>query len=64
MNYPSATKRASSESNPDGMDSGATDHRRMPSEALFCGQREVRIVHAGREYRLFVTRKDKLILTK
>lgn len=64
MNYPSAIKRASSEPNPDGTDADATSRRCMTSEALFRGRREVRIVHAGQEYRLFVTSKGKLILTK
>lgn len=31
---------------------------------LFRGRREVVIVHAGQEYRLRITRADKLILTK
>ncbi len=38
--------------------------RCLSSDELFRGRREVRIVHAGQEYRLFVTSKDKLILTK
>ena len=31
---------------------------------LFAGQREVLIVHHGEEYRLRITRQEKLILTK
>jgi hemin uptake protein HemP len=36
----------------------------VPSTALFQGRREVVIVHRGVEYRLRITRADKLILTK
>jgi len=38
--------------------------RPLPSAALFQGRREVIIVHHGQEYRLRITRADKLILTK
>jgi hemin uptake protein HemP len=38
--------------------------RRVPSAALFQGRREIIIVHQGQEYRLRITRADKLILTK
>jgi hemin uptake protein HemP len=38
--------------------------RRIPSPTLFDGDREVVIVHEGQEYRLRITRSDKLILTK
>jgi len=38
--------------------------RQVPSAALFQGQREIVIVHHGQEYRLRITRADKLILTK
>jgi hemin uptake protein HemP len=38
--------------------------RRIYSPALFRGDREVVIVHEGQEYRLRITRADKLILTK
>ncbi len=34
------------------------------SPALFRGHREVVIVHRGQEYRLRITKADKLILTK
>ena len=34
------------------------------SRELFCGRREVRIEHAGQTYRLRITRRNKLILTK
>lgn len=37
---------------------------RLSSRELFRGQREIVILHAGHEYRLRITRADKLILTK
>jgi hemin uptake protein HemP len=37
---------------------------RVYSPALFGGEREVVIIHQGQEYRLRITRADKLILTK
>ncbi len=37
---------------------------RLASTALFRDGREVVIVHRGQEYRLRITRADKLILTK
>ena len=40
-----------------------TTPRRVPSGALLGAHREVVIVHNGREYRLRLTRNDKLILT-
>lgn len=43
---------------------GATEHRRMTSETMFRGHGELRILHAGQEYRLSITSKGKLILTK
>ena len=36
----------------------------VDSMALFAGGREIVIRHAGSEYRLRITRTDKLILTK
>jgi hemin uptake protein HemP len=38
--------------------------RRIDSAFLLQGGRELRIAHAGEEYRLRLTRNDKLILTK
>jgi hemin uptake protein HemP len=38
--------------------------RQLTSAALFQGRREIVIVHHGQEYRLRITRADKLILTK
>ena len=40
-----------------------SDAKRISSEALFGEQREVVILHNGREYRLRLTQNDKLILT-
>lgn len=38
--------------------------RSISSSALFRGGREVVIIHRGQEYRLRITKADKLILTK
>jgi hemin uptake protein HemP len=38
--------------------------RRIQSLALFRGYREIVIVHQGSEYRLRITKGDKLVLTK
>ncbi len=38
--------------------------REYSSQCLFQGAREIRIRHAGQEYRLRITQHDKLILTK
>jgi hemin uptake protein HemP len=37
---------------------------RIASTDVFRGQREVVIIHRGQEYRLHITKADKLILTK
>jgi hemin uptake protein HemP len=37
---------------------------RIASTDLFHGRREILIVHHGTEYRLQITKADKLILTK
>ena len=37
---------------------------RIVSTELFRGRREIVIVHRGQEYRLHITKADKLILTK
>jgi hemin uptake protein HemP len=37
---------------------------RLASTELFRGRREIVIVHRGQEYRLHITKADKLILTK
>jgi hemin uptake protein HemP len=49
---------------PAGAGDGAGAARRVNSAALLGRQREVVIVHRGQEYRLRVTKSDKLILTK
>jgi hemin uptake protein HemP len=41
-----------------------TRNKRIDSSRLLAGSREVVIEHAGQEYRLRLTRNDKLILTK
>lgn len=38
--------------------------RQLESLALFRGHREIVILHQGTEYRLRITKGDKLILTK
>jgi hemin uptake protein HemP len=43
---------------------GARQARRVDSETLLQREREVVIVHRGQEYRLRLTKSDKLILTK
>jgi hemin uptake protein HemP len=43
---------------------GAPHVRRVESPTLFERGREVVIVHHGQEYRLRITKSDKLILTK
>ncbi|SFC12127.1 hemin uptake protein HemP [Devosia psychrophila] len=40
------------------------DRKTIASTELFDGQTEVLILHNGEQYRLRVTRQDKLILTK
>ena len=40
------------------------DAVRIASTELFRGGREIVIVHRGQEYRLHITKADKLILTK
>jgi hemin uptake protein HemP len=43
---------------------GRATPRRISSTALFRDDREVVIVHHGQEYRLRITKADKLILNK
>ena len=45
-----------------GKETGTT--RRVSSEQLLAGRRELLIEHGGEEYRLLLTRNGKLILTK
>ena len=51
--------------NPDQQDHGSrvTSIRRVTSSAIFAGAGELVIEHAGRDYRLRITNKGKLILT-
>ena len=47
------------------VESGAAgEQRQIPSASLFHGRREIVILHHGQEYRLRITKADKLILTK
>lgn len=45
-------------------DPGSRAPLAIASASLFHGYREVVILHGGQEYRLRITRADKLILTK
>jgi len=56
---PSSTGETSS-----GPAGGSLPVRRVESTTLFDRGREVVIVHHGQEYRLRITKSDKLILTK
>jgi len=47
------------------IEAGAFDgFRVVDSRALFAGEHEIGIVHAGETYRLRITRQGKLILNK
>jgi hemin uptake protein HemP len=47
------------------IETGAPDgFRLVDSRALFAGEHEIGIVHAGETYRLRITRQGKLILNK
>lgn len=47
------------------IETGAQDGSRVvDSRALFGGEHEIGIVHAGETYRLRITRQGKLILNK
>jgi hemin uptake protein HemP len=46
------------------VDAAASPARRLDTTAVFAGHREVVLVHRGQEYRLRITKADKLILTK
>jgi hemin uptake protein HemP len=43
---------------------GGGTRKRLSSADLFGDSQEILIDHAGQEYRLRITRQDKLILTK
>jgi hemin uptake protein HemP len=49
---------------PDEGTAGPRPPRRVESVTLFQLDRELVIVHHGQEYRLRITKSDKLILTK
>ncbi len=44
--------------------SNSSQNRRLTTESLFEGRNEILIVHNKEEYRLRITKNDKLILTK
>lgn len=50
-------------SHADGKHSKDSGFRAFDSDELFQGCKEIRISHEGREYRLRVTRLNKLIMT-
>jgi hemin uptake protein HemP len=45
-------------------DGAGPSHVRVSSREIFRGEREIVILHGDHEYRLRITRADKLILTK
>lgn len=47
-----------------GRGSAVSAYRVIPSSTLFAGKKEVRILHAGVEYVLRITKEQKLVLTK
>jgi hemin uptake protein HemP len=47
-----------------GRGSGVRAYPVIPSSTLFAGKKEVRILHAGVEYVLRITKEQKLVLTK
>ena len=55
-----ADDAAAAEQEPGPMPAGTW----VQSPALFQGRREIIIVHRGQQYRLRITKADKLILTK
>jgi hemin uptake protein HemP len=55
---PVVTRRGSAE-----LGESPATRRHVESDALFQGDRELVIVHAGKEYVLRITRQGKLILT-
>lgn len=59
---PARSFRLLSLKTPASLDPGET--RRVSSQSLLKGERELVIQHQGNEYHLRLTRNDKLILTK
>ena len=47
-----------------GIDAQSGAYRVVPSSLLFAGKKEVRILHAGVEYSLRITKEQKLVLPK
>ncbi len=64
MNNPHKQKLHSPLSAGASQSSDAPTMRRMTSDELLAGQKERVIEHSGEEYRLRMTSKGKLILTK
>jgi len=62
--YPSTPAGPGPSSHADRPASAAAPAPRIDSLRLLAGGRELVIDHAGQEYRLRLTRNDKLILTK
>lgn len=60
MNEPRAALAPAPRAAPQGDQS----RRRLSSDELFLGMREIVIMHRDAEYRLRITRAGKLILTK
>lgn len=59
-----ASTHAMGRRSPSAIEPAAALPRRVTAVELFAGARELRIAHAGEEYRLNITRSGKLILTK
>jgi hemin uptake protein HemP len=59
-----STKPANAARTSNGQPVAPLGPRRIFSTALFRDDREVAIIHRGQEYRLRITKGDKLILTK
>jgi len=55
---------ASAGTRPEAATAVVNGPRRVGSPALFGSAREIVILHRGHEYRLRITKADKLILTK
>ncbi len=61
VNKPEASSSRTTETS---QSSDISTIRRMTSNELLAGRKELAIEHSGEEYRLRLTRKGKLILTK
>lgn len=58
------TGRTLGEAEDEPVTAGGSGAPRVVSTDLFHGRREIVIIHHGTEYRLHITKADKLILTK